>query len=307
MNEPEAYLNGRFVPASQAVVPVTDAGFVQGTTVAEQLRTFGGRLFRLEQHLARLTHSLEIVGVDPGLTMEQLGDIAQELVARNHPRLDTGDDLGLAMFVTPGAYRAMVGGTGHKPTVGIHTFPLAFAAWADKYRSGEVLFTTGVHQTSRHCWPRELKCRSRMHYYLADRQARSRRADARAIMLDDDGSVTETTTSNLVVYVRGEGLVMPPRNVVLPGISLSVLIELARGQGIATVERALRPAEVHRADEVLLTSTSPCLLPVVEFDDHKIGTGVPGDVFHQLLAAWSNEVGVDIATQARNFAARGLV
>ena len=65
-----AYLNGKLVPVAQAVIPVYDAGFVLGTTVAEQLRTFGGQLFRLDQHLARLQHSLEIVGVDLGLPLE---------------------------------------------------------------------------------------------------------------------------------------------------------------------------------------------------------------------------------------------
>jgi branched-subunit amino acid aminotransferase/4-amino-4-deoxychorismate lyase len=69
--EPQAFLNGRFVPASEAMLPVYDAGFVLGTTVAEQMRTFGGRLFRLDAHLARLSHSLEIVGVDLGLGSEQ--------------------------------------------------------------------------------------------------------------------------------------------------------------------------------------------------------------------------------------------
>ena len=70
MTDPQAYLNGRYVASSEALLPVTDGGFVQGTTVAEQLRTFGGRLFRLEAHIGRLFHSLEIVGVDPGLTRE---------------------------------------------------------------------------------------------------------------------------------------------------------------------------------------------------------------------------------------------
>ena len=74
----------------------------------------------------------------------------------------------------------------------------------------------------RACWPPELKCRSRMHYYLADRQADARYPGSRALMLDVDGFVTETTTSNIVLFEKERGLVMPPRRKILPGITLSV-------------------------------------------------------------------------------------
>src|SRR5829696_2199342 len=100
MSEPLAYLNGEYVPASRAVIPVTDLGFMQGVTVAEQLRTFGGKLFRLEKHLDRLWRSLAIVGVDPGLNREDFTRIAVDLVARNWPAIPSGGDLGLSMFVT---------------------------------------------------------------------------------------------------------------------------------------------------------------------------------------------------------------
>src|SRR5690242_10164996 len=99
MPEPIAYLNGEWIPASQAVIPVTDAGFMQGVTVAEQLRTFGGQLFELPRHLARLQRSLKIIGVDLPISAAELADRANELAARNHGLLQSGDDLGLSMFV----------------------------------------------------------------------------------------------------------------------------------------------------------------------------------------------------------------
>src|SRR5438034_7741041 len=107
MNQPLAYFNGRFLPVSQVAIPLYDSGFVQGVTVAEQLRTFSGKLFRLERHLERLSHSLAIVGVDLGCTLAELGAAAQELVAKNHPLQAVGDDLGLSMFVTPGRYATL--------------------------------------------------------------------------------------------------------------------------------------------------------------------------------------------------------
>src|SRR5215213_5086883 len=104
MSEPVANLNGAWVPASQAAIPVTDAGFMQGVTVAEQLRTFGGKLFELPRHLARLARSLEIVGIELPISLDELAARAHEVVARNHALLQPGDDLGLSMFVTPGTY-----------------------------------------------------------------------------------------------------------------------------------------------------------------------------------------------------------
>ncbi len=303
MPQPFAYLNGRYVPAAQAQLPVSDGGFVQGTAVAEQLRTFAGRLFRLEQHIERLFHSLSIVEVEAGLTREALAEVALELVARNHPLLSTGDDLGLSMFVTPGPYAAM---SAEPPaaTVCLHTFPLRFAQWAAKFEQGESLVAADVAQVPAACWPPELKCRSRMHYYLADLHARRHSPGSRALMLDEGGSVLETTTANILIYRPAEGLLLPPAEKVLPGISQAVLLEIAAELDIPFAHRDLQPADVAAADEVFLTSTSPCILPVLRFNDRPIAQGHPGPVFVDCMSAWSQRVGVDVIEQAQRFAQR---
>ncbi len=316
MDEPLAYLNDRWIPASAAAVPATDAGFVQGSTVAEQLRTFAGSLFDLDDHLARLG-SLEIVGVRPGITLDQFTAAARELVAHNHALLPPGDDLGLSIFVTPGTYRAYAkavrdigspetgrspsGRDAGEPLVCLHTYPLPFRLWAEKYEQGQTLVTTGVEQVPSLCWPAGLKCRSRMHYYLADMQAASIDPDARALLLDVEGFVTEASTANVLIYNAREGLVSPPSSKILRGISLSVVFDLAARLGIKTAERELATDDVAAADEVLLTSTPPCLLPVARLNGHSIGSGRPGSAFRRILAAWSEMVGVDIAGQAQKF------
>lgn len=303
MSVPIAYLNGDLVPNDQAVLPVFDAGFVQGTTVAEQLRTFAGRLYQLERHVERLFQSLAIVEVDPGLTPQDFSNVAEHLVAQNYPLYKAGDDMGLAMFVTPGTYPAM-----HSlqdgPTVCLHSFPLGFEHWAAKFTIGESLVTTDVQQVPASCWPAELKCRSRMHYYLADRHARRKSPGSRALMLDQNGCVLEATTANIVLYSQREGLLLPPTAAILPGISQAVLVEIAAEMGIPTTHRELRPADVAAADEVFLTSTSPCIVPVVKFEDRPIGGGQPGPLFAQCISAWSDRVGVDIIEQARRFCRR---
>src|SRR5262245_14958109 len=224
--EPQLYQNGRWIPLSQAAVSVFDGGFIQGVTVAEQLRTFGGKLFRLEEHLARLAHSLEIIGVDPGVSLAEIGQIAGELVERNRKLLDPADDQQATIFVTPGissTYAAIAPQRG--PTVCVHTQPLAFGQWASKYQTGDSLVVSDVMQIPDRCWPPELKCRSRMHYYLADKDAREREPGARALLLDERGLVTEASTANVLAYFRDRGLVSPPKERILPGVTVAVLEE----------------------------------------------------------------------------------
>lgn len=304
MTAATAYLNGAWVTAAELAVPIYDAGFVLGVTVAEQLRTFQGRLFRLEEHLQRLFHSLEIVGVDPGLNAAELAEIAVEVARRNYATLAPGDDVGLGMFVTPGVYANFAAGARSGPTVCVYATPLQFGLWADRFERGEAVVVSRVQQTPPQCWPPELKCRSRMHYYLADREARQREPDARAILLDADGMVSEATTANVVLYRRDEGLLSPRQEKILPGISLNELRSLAEESAIPFTHRDLRPDELATADEVLLTSTSICVQPVVRCNGRPIGSGAPGAIYRRLLAAWSARVGVDIAEQARRFAQR---
>lgn len=303
MTTPWAYSNGRFVPAAELTISVADAGFVLGATVSEQLRTFGGRLFRLEQHLARLARSLEIVGVDPGRPLAELAAAATELALQNHRLLAPGDDLGLAIYVTPGDYAPLAGrgAPSPAPMIGMHTWPLAFGLWAAGYERGEALATTEVRQTPADCWPPELKCRSRMHYYLADRAARAQWPGARAVLLDQHDRVCETAAANVVAFRVGEGLVTPPADQVLRGISSQVLRDLSAEAGLPWQERELRLADLASADEILLTSTHSCVLPATRINGQNIGTGAPGPVYRQLLAAWSELVGLDIAAQGSQF------
>lgn len=302
---PLAYLNGRFLPAEQLALSVIDAGFVLGATVTEQVRTFAGRLFRLEAHLDRLWRSLETVGMDPGLSRQQMAEVATELVAHNHRLLQPGDDLGLSIFVTPGPYVGYAGRSVEiRPTVCLHTYPLGFGLWAAKYQRGESLWISSVCQVDRACWPPALKCRSRMHYYLADREAAQNEPGSRAVLLDREGFVTETAIANIVLYRAGEGLLSPPVERILPGISLEVVFQLAGRLGVPTGFRGLRPEDLTSADEIMITSTPFCLLPVTRLQGQPVGTGQPGPLYQKLLQAWSQEVGVDIANQAAQFATR---
>jgi branched-subunit amino acid aminotransferase/4-amino-4-deoxychorismate lyase len=293
-----AYLNGVWVPASKLCVPVDDAGFTLGATVTERLRTFRGQVFRLDEHLARLRGSLAIIGLDGDAIAGEVAAAVPEFLHRNQGLIDADDDWSIIAFATPGA------AGNRRPTVCVHGFPLPFHAWAAHFDAGLPVVVSSIRQVPTNCWPAELKCRSRMHYYLADREAASKRTGALAIVLDQDGCVAEGTTANVIVYRKGEGLVSPPREHILYGVSLGVVEELAAQLSIPFVMRPLTVEELRGADEAMLASTSICALAIVECDGRTIGEGQPGAVYRRLLDAWSELAGLDIAQQARRFTDR---
>jgi branched-subunit amino acid aminotransferase/4-amino-4-deoxychorismate lyase len=291
-----AYWNGAWIPRGELAIDVEDAGFLLGTTVTEKLRTFRGQVFRLEQHLVRMRRSLTIVGLEAAAIADELSRAIPEFVSRHDGQIPPDSDWSITAFATPG-----VADRG-RPTVCVHGGPLPFGRWAKQFDSGLPVVVSEVRQVPDNCWPSDVKCRSRMHYYLADRQAAARQAGARALLLDQDGYVAEATSANVLVYRELEGLSSPPDDHILVGISLGVVHELAGKLGVPFMRRRMTVEDLLQADEVMLASTSVCLLPVVSCDGHSIGEGVPGLTHRRLLLAWSDMVGLDIAEQARRFA-----
>lgn len=300
MTEPLVYLNDRLVPASQAHLAVYDAGVVMGATVTEMTRTFHQRPYRLEDHLVRLLGSLRYVRLEIGLDLARLAAISQQLVEHNAALLPEGGELGLIHFVTAGEYPTYAGMAGQPPrtgpTVCIHTFPLPFEMWAEKMRSGAHLVTPSIRHVPPQCYDPKIKYRSRMHFYLADHEARLVDPQASALLLDLDGNVTETSGANFMIVENGT-IVSPTLRNTLPGISRSTVIDLAARLGIPFIERDIQVYNVINAQEALLTSTPYCLMPVTRINGAPIGDGRPGPIFRRLLTAWSRDVGLDIEQQ----------
>ena len=300
MTTPIAYFNGEWIAHDQLRLPIEDLGFQLGATIVERMRTFQSQAYRLDEHLQRLRHSLQVVGWDAERLVPEVAAATVELLARNAKLLAPGDDWGLAVFITPGRTTDAA-----QPTVCVRGYPLPFADWAAKFQAGVELAVVDIRQVPDNCWPSELKCRSRLHYYLADQQAAAKTPGARALVLDQDGNVGEATTANVVAHFASSGLVTPPREKVLPGVSQQVLFELADELNISHAQRDLTPVELATAAEVFLTSTSVCMLPVVRIDGQPVGQGRAGPIYQRLLAAWGEQVGVDIPGQAERFSRRG--
>lgn len=306
MPEPLVYLNGQMLPASRAHLNIYDAGLVMGATVTEMTRTFKHECFRLEDHLQRLFRSLKYTRMETGLTVDELDGISRELVAHNAKLLPAGGELGLVHFVTAGelpTYAGMAGQAMTRPTVCVHSFPLPYELWAHKYTAGSHLVTPSIRHVPPQCYDPKMKYRSRMHYYLADKEAQLVDPQASALLLDLDGNVTETSGANFMIVERGQ-IVSPTTVNTLPGVSRATVIDLAAKLGIPFVERDIQVYNALNADEAFTTTTPYCILPVTRLNGVAIGDGKPGPIFRSLLSAWSELVGVDIMKQMADGAER---
>jgi len=295
---PIALFNEDIVPRGHLHIELDDIGFVMGTTISERLRTFGGQLFQADEHFARLALSLESLGIASVELLSRVPAAAIEIIAHNSELCGTGPDLGLVVLITPG--RAAT----NEPTVLVYSSALPFSEMHRWYSDGVSLQVASHRQVPENCWPSHLKCRSRMHYYLADLEARSKQSDARALLLDQQGNVAEASTANLLIYNKNRGLVSPRKENILPGISLSVLEKLAAQLGVNFQYADFSAAELMEADEVMLCSTSPSVWSVREYNGQACGAGADGEMVRTLQQGFSDLVGLDIVAQAAELAAR---
>jgi branched-chain amino acid aminotransferase len=300
MSQPLVFLNGQLVAASEAHLAVYDAGVVLGATVTELVRTFRKQPFRLDDHLGRLAHSLHYVRFDIGLTMAELGDTVRKLVAHNAALLAAEEELGAVIFVTAGEYPTYAGGAAGNvrttPTICAHTFPLPFELWAGKLQTGIHLVTPSIRHVPPQCYDPKMKCRSRMHYYLADQEARLVDPDASALLLDLEGNVAETSAANFLMVEEGT-IVSPSLRNTLPGVSRATVIDLAAQLGIPFEVRDFQPFDAINAAEAFLASTPYCLMPVTKINGIAVGTAKPGPIYRRLTEAWSKLVGLDVVGQ----------
>ncbi len=306
MTEPLAYLNGRILPVSQTNLSVFDMGLVMGAAITEMARTFRHECFRLREHVDRLFRSLKHVGFEMDLTRDALADLVLELLEHNARLVPTHHDLGVSMFITAGTsliYTGIEGlATHRKPTVCVHTFPLPFELWAEKYAAGQHVVTPSIRHLPPECLDPKIKARSRMHWYLADEQARLVDSKAIALLLDRQDNVTETSTANFFI-IRSGRIVTPTGRNTLQGISQEVVAEAAEQLDIRFEQRDFQTYDVINADEAFTSSTPYGILPVTRINQKPIGEGRPGPVYAELLKVWNQIAGLNIVEQMQTGAA----
>ena len=297
-----AYLNGRLLPFAEAALPLHDAGFVSGAAVVDNARTFRHTLFRWPDHLARFRRDCAACYVPLDATDEQLTATAEELVVHNAKLLPPGGELQLVTFATPGPLGFYRGEADNgPPTLGMVTYPLPFARYRRFFTEGITLALVGINPPST-VVPPTVKHRSRMLWHVADHMARERTENPAALGITINGyggAFTETSIGNFLAVIDGT-VTTPLRDTVLDGISLRVTEELCRAAGVPFAEARIPLARPLAGGEAMLTGTGFGLAGVREmflWNPEPVRFDWPGPVFHKLLAAWSDVVGVDVAKQ----------
>ena len=301
-DESLVYIRGEMCPASQAHIAIYDAAVVLGATVTDLARTFQGQLYRLEDHVRRFYRSCRYARIEPRIDPDETMAICRELVAHNRPLAGQDAELAVVLFISPGEFAVYAGAAGmageQEPTLCIHTFPLPFSLWSSYFSEGAHVVTPSIRQVPPVCVDPKIKCRSRMHWWLADQETHLVDPKAVSLCLDLDGNITETGGSNFLMAREGVIFSPSPRSI-LRGISLETVAELCGELEIPFVERDFQVYDVINADEAWLATTPYCLAPVTKINGMPIGAGESGPLFARLIEAWSERVGVNIVDQIR--------
>ena len=268
------HINGNLVPAEQAVIPALDRGFLFGDGVYEVIAVIDGLLLEFERHAARLARSLAEVGIRNPLPRDTLLARCRELVLRNGLREGS-----VYVQVTRGtdSKRDFAFPADVEPTVMMYV--------SEKSLRVNPLAESGVRVASvpdMRWQRRDIKSVSLIAQVLAKQAAQASGA-FEALMVDPDGVVTEGASSSaLLVDAQGRIVVRPLSREILPGCTRAAVLALAAKRGVAVEERKFTLDECRRATELVLTSALHFVLPVIELDGQRVGTGQPGPVCREL-------------------------
>ncbi len=271
----QVYLDGKFLPPDQAKVSVFDRGFIFGDGVYEVIPVFGGRLFRLPHHLARLEASLAAIRVHNPHTAGEWKNVFARLMEEHGTR-----DQSIYLQITRGvAPRDHAFPPDAVPTVFAYAQPLKYPP-AEQLAEGVAAVTTADIR-----WQRcDIKAIALLANALLRQQAIEQGA-AEAILVRD-GLMTEGAASNIFI-VSGERLVTPPKGpYILPGITRDLVVEIARANRIACEEKPVTIEMLRTANEVWLTSSTKEILPITRVDGRAVGNGKPGPMHARLFALY---------------------
>ncbi len=275
---PKVYINGELYDKDDAKISVYDHGLLYGDGVFEGMRSYGGRVFRLEQHLIRLWNSAKAIWLEIPISRDELAQAVNSTLKTNGIQ-----DGYIRLVVTRGA-----GSLGLDPnrtsdpqviiiTDKISLYPPEF------YENG--LEIVSVSTTRNH--PGALNPRIKSLNYLNNILAKLEGLQAgcvEALMLNHRGEIAECTGDNIFLVAGGELLTPPVDAGILEGITRDAVIELAEAAGLPVAEAALTKHDVYIADECFLTGSAAEIVPVVKVDNRTIGDGKPGVVTRELTS-----------------------
>jgi branched-chain amino acid aminotransferase len=275
--ESTIYIDGEFLPESEAKISVFDHGLLYGDGVFEGIRFYNGRVFRLEEHLDRLWDSARSICLEIPMTSREMTDALLETIRKNDMREGY-----IRLLVTRG-----VGNLGlnpaqcKRPSVIIITATIALYP-PEVYENGLTVVTCATRRTNPSALNPAVKSLNYLNNVMARIEANLAGADE-ALMLNDAGNVAECTADNVFVIKHGQIFTPPITAGALRGITRSVVFDIAAEVGIKISETEITRHDVFIADECFLTGTAAELIPVIKADGRRIGTGKPGPITARMI------------------------
>lgn len=277
MNAKELFMNGEFVPAERGVVSVRTHAFAYGTSCFEGIRGYWNAqeqqvyLFRAREHYERLLRSCQVLQISLPYSADELVELSLELIRRNEQRQD--------VYLRPVAYKT-------DETIGVKLHGLKDDLLITSEPQGNYIDLSGM-KCGVSSWRRvddnAIPARAKISgAYVNSAFAKSEAMQNgfdEAIMLTNEGHVSEGSAENIFLVINGELVTPAPTENILLGITRDTIIELARRElGMITRERQIDRTELYGADEIFLCGTGAQIAPVIEVDHRPIGTGKIGPI-----------------------------
>lgn len=275
-----AFINGAFIPLAEAKVSIEDRGFQFGDAIYEVIRTYNGRPFALEDHLARLERSATALDLTQPYSRAKWTHYVLEGIRRAaYPEAKIYIQLSRGVAPRDHAYSAE-----GPPTVVMTVREFHPLDRSVQAAGVEVMTTEDIR------WGRcDIKSVNLLANVLARQQAKQ--AQVFEAILVKEGLITEGAVSNVMVVLGGTVVTAPEGPRILSGVSRAFVLELARNEGLPIQERFFSQVELYGADEVFLTGTTVEVLAVVRVDGKVIGDGRPGPITQRLAAGFTRRVG----------------
>ncbi|MCP1714608.1 branched-chain amino acid aminotransferase [Methanocalculus alkaliphilus] len=275
----EVYIDGAFVPQEEAKVSVFDHGFLYGDGVFEGIRGYNGKIFRLKEHVDRLYDSAKTIDMEIPISKEEFSEIILETVRRNNL-----NNAYIRPIVTRGSGTMGLDPT-HCPKPTIICIAIEWGAmYGDLYEKGLTAVTVAVRRNAPDALPPNVKSMNYLNNILAKIEANYKGGDE-AIFLDAQGRISEGSGDN--IFIVKNGIIHTPHTLTnLKGITRDVLIEIAESLGIQVKIVELGFFDLYTADEVIVTGTAAEVAPIVKVDGRAIGSGRPGPITKQIMAAF---------------------
>lgn len=286
------YINGELVPRPEAKVSVFDSGFLLGDGVWEGIRLYAGKFAFLAAHLDRLYQGAKAIGLDIGLTRDEMTAALWQTVRANAMH----DSVHVRLMVTRGVKKT----PSQDPRMALGGATVVIIAEhkkanPDTFERGIRLFTSTIRRPPPDTLDPKLNCHSKLHEVLALNQALQAGADE-ALMLDVHGAVSTCNSTNFFIVVKGQVWTSTGQHC-LNGITRRTVIKLCQANSIPAFERDYSLVDVYSADEAFVTGTFGGLTPVVEVDGRVIGDGQAGALTRRLRALYLEEVAQDTTAE----------